>query len=170
MRKIVLPVLLSSAVVLFSCNDESNTDNNNNNADTSATTENNNAATNNVLTKTITLSPSEEVPPNNTSGTGTANVTYNKDNKMLTYTLSWSGLTGEATMAHIHGTAAKGANAGPRRDLTGMLQKSASGSLTDSVMVDGNEIKEDSLLQGFYYFNIHTKANPGGEIRGQITF
>lgn len=37
-------------------------------------------------------------------------------------------------------------------------------------MVDGSAIKEDSLMAGMYYFNIHTAKYPGGEIRGQIEF
>jgi hypothetical protein len=41
---------------------------------------------------------------------------------MLSYTVNYSGLTGDATMAHIHGTAAKGANSGVKRDLTPMLK------------------------------------------------
>ena len=42
------------------------------------------------------------------------------------------------------------------------------GNFNRSVAVDGQAIKEDSLLLGYYYFNIHTSNNPGGEIRGQI--
>lgn len=167
MKKVFLPAMLISAVVLLACNDQSTADNNT--TDTPAT-ETTTSATSNVMTKMLTLTSAEEVPPNTSTGTGTADVTYNKDNKMLTYKLSWSGLTGEPTMAHIHGTSPKGANSGPRRDLTPYLQKSASGSFSDSVMVDGKEIKEDSLLLGFYYFNIHTAAHPGGEIRAQIEF
>lgn len=126
-------------------------------------------AANPVMTKTIQLSAGEEVPANNSTATGTADVTYNKDTKTLTYSVNYSGLTGDATMAHIHGTAAKGANAGVSHDLTGVLEKKAAGKFTDSVVI-GDKIKEDSLLTGFYYFNIHTKKNPGGEIRGQIEF
>jgi hypothetical protein len=37
-------------------------------------------------------------------------------------------------------------------------------------VVDGVRIKEDSLLMGFYYVNIHSATFPGGEIRGQIEF
>jgi hypothetical protein len=73
-------------------------------------------------------------------------------------------------MAHIHGTAAKGANAGVKVDLTPKLEKETSGGFTDSVKIDDNGISEDSLMQGFYYFNVHTPKNPGGEIRAQIEF
>lgn len=122
-----------------------------------------------VSTKTITLSSSQEVPANDSKGTGTADVTYNKDTKTLIYTVNYSGLTGDAQMAHIHGTAAKGANAGVAHDLTPLLKKTTSGNFSDTVKV-GDKINEDSLLLGLYYFNIHTKKNPGGEIRGQIEF
>ncbi|MEO8584283.1 MAG: CHRD domain-containing protein [Flavitalea sp.] len=126
------------------------------------------AASDNVVKKQLDLSASQEVPANTSKGKGTADVSYDKTSHMLTYTINYSGLTGAATMAHIHGTAPKGANAGVKRDLSGFIQKADSGSFTDSVMVDGNAIKEDSLMSGFYYFNIHTAANPGGEIRTQI--
>ena len=128
------------------------------------------AAGNNVMTTELQMKADQEVPANNSSGSGTADVTYNKDSKMLTYTLNWSGLTGKATMAHIHGTAPRGTNAGVKHDLTNVLKKETSGSFTDSVKIDASDIKEDSLLSGFYYFNIHTPANGGGEIRGQIEF
>ena len=121
------------------------------------------------MTKTLQLSSSQEVPANDSKGTGTADVSYNKETKMLTYTVNYSGLTGDATMAHIHGTAPKGTNAGVKKDLTPVLKKSASGSFVDSVQI-GDQIREDSLLSGMYYFNIHTKKNPGGEIRAQIEF
>lgn len=127
------------------------------------------APVNPVLTKTIQLSSGQEVPSNNSTATGSADISYNKDTKTLSYTVNYSGLTGDAAMAHIHGTAAKGANAGVVHDLTGVLQKAASGNFSDSVKV-GEKINEDSLLTGFYYFNIHTKKHPGGEIRGQIEF
>ena len=126
-------------------------------------------AANTTMTKSLQLTSAQEVPANDSKGSGTADVTYNKDTKTLTYTISYSGLTGNATMAHIHGTAPKGQNAGVKKDLTDVLKKSASGSFTDSVKI-GDNIQEDSLLSGMYYFNIHTKKNPGGEIRAQIEF
>ena len=45
-----------------------------------------------------------------------------------------------------------------------------SGTFTNSFMVDGVAVKEDSLLNGYYYMNFHTTTYPGGEIRGQIEF
>jgi hypothetical protein len=36
--------------------------------------------------------------------------------------------------------------------------------------VDGVAVREEDLLNGMYYINIHTATYPGGEIRGQIVF
>ncbi len=118
----------------------------------------------------IPITGAQEVPPKETEAHGTANVSYNKCDKMLTYTISWTNLTGEPVGSHIHGTAPRGVNAPVKHDFTSLIPKTISGTFTNSVRVDGIAIKEDSLLAGFYYFNIHTPKFPGGEIRGQIEF
>jgi hypothetical protein len=171
MKKIFQTALVGIVSLCVSCNDAGN-DSEASGADTSMSSADTAAAApaaSSTVMKTLQLTSAQEVPANNSTGSGTADVTYNKDTKTLTYTVNYSGLTGDATMAHIHGTAAKGANAGVKQDLSGVLKKAASGSFTDSVKV-GDGIKEDSLLSGFYYFNIHTAKNPGGEIRAQIEF
>lgn len=118
----------------------------------------------------LVLSGAQEVPAKMGTGAGTADVSYNKSTRLLTFTLNWQSLTGAPTGSHIHGVAARGANAGVKYDFFTQLPSALSGSYSGSVMVDGTKIKEDSLLMGFYYFNIHTATNPGGEIRGQIEF
>ncbi len=171
MKKILQTTMIGFLVIVVACNDSAgNKTDDSTKTDTPAVTnDNSTAATSNVMTQTtLPMKPDQEVPANNSSASGTADVTYNKNTKMLTYTLNWSGLTGKATMAHIHGTAPRGTNAGVKHDLTNVLKKETSGSFTDSVKIDASDIKEDSLLSGFYYFNIHTPANPGGEIRAQI--
>lgn len=161
------PLMIVLLVAFVSCNDATNQGEND--MDTAMVTDNSTAMSN-VVTKSITLSSDQEVPANSSPATGTADISYNKDSKTLTYTITYSGLTDKASMAHIHGTAAKGANSGVKHDLTGVLQKETSGTFTDSVKIDASGIAEDSLMSGFYYFNIHTPKNPGGEIRGQIEF
>jgi len=173
MKKILQPVMNGVFIILAGCNGGSGTTTTTDTTKTDSpavTSTNTMAAGNNVMTTELQMKADQEVPANNSSGSGTADVTYNKDSKMLTYTLNWSGLTGKATMAHIHGTAPRGTNAGVKHDLTNVLKKETSGSFTDSVKIDASDIKEDSLLSGFYYFNIHTPAHPGGEIRAQIEF
>lgn len=173
MKTFFLSAMISSLVLMSACNNaESNgTNGDSSNASMSESSSNNSSSSNNLVSKKgIPLSSKQEVPNNSSPATGTADVSYNKDNKMLTYTINWTGLTNKPTMAHIHGTAAKGVNAGVKHDLSKSLPKAAAGNFSDSVKVDGVAIKEDSLLGGFYYFNIHTPKNPGGEIRGQIEF
>lgn len=166
MKNFLVPAICSTLFALTACNDQGSSTTKD--MDSSAATPAPAAAENMTMQKTLTLSGAQEVPANNSTATGTADVSYDKGTHMLKYTINWKGLTGDATMAHIHGTAPKGENAGVKRDLSTYLQKDESGSFTDSVMVDGATIKEDSLLSGFYYFNIHTAKHPGGEIRAQI--
>lgn len=118
----------------------------------------------------LPLSGIQESPQRITAATGTADVSYNKTTKMLTFTMNWFNLSGVPIGAHIHGTAPRGTNAGVQFDLTSLIPKTTTGTLTTSVPVDGVKIKEEDLLNGLYYLNIHTVANPGGEIRGQIEF
>lgn len=123
-----------------------------------------------VTKKALPLSGAQEVPVKTTEASGKVDVSYNKSNHMLTYTVSWSMLTGTPTGSHIHGTAPRGVNAGIKHDFFSLFPKTTSGTFTNSVLIDGVAIKEDSLLNGFYYMNIHTAMNPGGEIRGQLEF
>lgn len=118
----------------------------------------------------LPLSGSQETPAKQTQATGWADVSYNKTTHLLTFTLNWANLTGIPTGAHIHGTAARGTNAGIKFDFFSLIPKTTTGTFSSSVAVDGISINENDLLNGLYYFNIHTPLNPGGEIRGQIEF
>lgn len=120
--------------------------------------------------KGLLLSGVQEVPARATVASGVLDVSYNKKTKMLYYTVSWSNLTGIPVGAHIHGEAARGVNAGVKHGFTDQIPKTVSGSFTNSVLVDEVAIKEEGLLNGLYYVNIHTAMFPGGEIRGQIEF
>jgi hypothetical protein len=104
-----------------------------------------------------TLDGASEVPAN------TADIDYDAASKKLTWKLTYSGLTGPATAAHFHGPAEAGKNAGVAVAIPGATASPAEGSatLTDAQAAD--------LIAGKYYVNVHTAANPGGEIRGQVT-
>ncbi len=117
----------------------------------------------------LALSAAQEVPATASTATGTMNVSYDKSTKVLVVSATWANLTADPVAAHIHGTAARGANAGVKVDFHDNVT-TATGTFNRSITVDEVAIKEDSLLNGFYYFNIHTPENKGGEIRGQIEF
>ena len=115
----------------------------------------------------LPMNGAQEVPAVSTSATGSMNVTYSQASKILTYTLTWSGLSGNASAAHIHGTAQTGVTAGVIQSFTGFPATPA-GTYSGTVYMDGIRMIESQLLSGEYYMNIHTAANGGGEIRGQI--
>jgi hypothetical protein len=108
-----------------------------------------------------TLNGASEVPPVTSPGTGTAVVALDTATKQISYTVTYSGLSGPATAAHIHCGAPAGANAGVavKFDSTASPIK-GTGTLTDAQLAD--------LQGGRCYVNIHTDANKGGEIRGQL--
>ena len=82
-------------------------------------------------------------------------------------------LYGTPTGAHIHGTAINRIDAKIVYDFTLQFFKTPTGFYSGAVIVDGSAIKEDSLLLGYYYIDIHTTRYPTPsrpEIRGQIEF
>jgi hypothetical protein len=107
------------------------------------------------------LKGSDEVPPNTTGGTGQVKATLDTTSKTFKYDVTYSGLTGPATMAHFHGPAGPGVNAPPiitMKTLASPIKGTA--TLTDAQITD--------LKAGNWYFNVHTAAHPPGEIRGQL--
>ena len=109
------------------------------------------------------LKGSNEVPPVNTPGNGTLTTTYDTASKKLSWRGSVSGLTGNPTAAHFHGPAEPGKNAGVLIPAPGV----ANGNFEGSTTLTDDQAK--ALTAGQTYFNIHTAANPGGELRGQVT-
>jgi hypothetical protein len=115
---------------------------------------------------TASIDGTQEVPPVTTTATGTGVFFLNASGSQLTYSITFNGLT--ATAAHFH-NGSTGAAGGVVRELTftngtasGVWSSAdASQPLTDLLLVE--------LLKGRLYVNGHTAANPGGEIRGQVT-
>jgi hypothetical protein len=111
-----------------------------------------------------TLNTASEVPAKTGDGSGTLAATLDTTTHELKYHVEFRGLSGPATAAHFHGPAEAGANAGPQVPVKGtMIDSPIEGTATLT------PAQEKDLLDGKWYFNIHTKANPGGEIRGQVT-
>src|SRR5260370_5110788 len=109
------------------------------------------------------LSATQEVPPNQSAGKGTAAITFDTEAKKLSWTVNYSGLSGPATAAHFHGPGEPGKNAGVAVAIPNAGSSPAEGSATLT------EAQAADLTAGKYYVNVHTAANPGGEIRGQVT-
>jgi hypothetical protein len=109
------------------------------------------------------LKASAEVPPKDSAGTGTLTARLNTETNEFTYHIEFSGLTGPVAAAHFHGPAAGGVNAKPQLPIKGTPIT----SLIDGKATLTAEQAKD-LADGKWYFNLHTAANPGGEIRGQI--
>ena len=116
-----------------------------------------------TLNFSATMTAASEVPSTTSAGSGDALATLDTATKALTYTVTFQNLTGPATAAHFHGPAAAGANAGVVVPLGNTPTSPIHGSkvLTDAQIAD--------LEAGKWYVNVHTAANPGGEIRGQVT-
>src|SRR5260370_14599068 len=70
----------------------------------------NSAAVAETITYKAVLNAQNQPTPNDSKGTGTAEVTYDSTSKTLTWTINFDGLTGPSTMAHFAGPAAPAAN------------------------------------------------------------
>ncbi|MCW5715173.1 MAG: CHRD domain-containing protein [Bauldia sp.] len=114
------------------------------------------------------LTGANEVPANTTTGTGEAWILIDPQNNSVRWYVTYDGLTGPVTGAHIHGPAGVDENAGVIIDLgTGdtvdRYNSPIQGEITD---LTAEQIAQGEA--GMWYVNIHTEANPAGEIRGQI--
>jgi hypothetical protein len=125
---------------------------------------------------TATLTGANEVPAVATTATGSA--TLSVSGAAITYQVNVIGLS-NALVAHIH-VAQAGANGPVRLNLcgTGAPEPACTSGTavlatgTNGTIVPPSAITFDSLLSamrtGGAYVNVHTSANQGGEIRGQI--
>ena len=121
----------------------------------------------NIYYGTLTMSGAQETPAVTTAATGTVEASYNKLTKTLSYKVTFSGLSGNATAAHIHGPGETGILAGVLQTFTGFPAKT-SGTYGGTLLFEEVKILEADLLANRYYVNIHTAANPNGEIRAQL--
>jgi len=114
------------------------------------------------VTYKATLDGKSETPPTASAGVGSLTAQFDPATKMLTWTITYSGLTGPATAAHFHGPAPVGKAAGVMVPIKSALDSPIQGSAT----LTDDQAK--ALMDGMMYFNVHTAANKPGEIRGQL--
>lgn len=114
------------------------------------------------------LNGANEVPPNTTGGTGEAWILIDPQNNTVRWTVTYDGLTGPATGAHIHGPAGPDANADVIIDLgtADTTDRYTSPIEGETTGLTAEQIAQ--AIEGLWYVNIHTEANPAGEIRGQV--
>lgn len=118
------------------------------------------AAGSKTVPYTATLRASAEVPPiKRPQAGGSFTGIYNTQTKMLSWTLRFHGLTGAATAAHIH-TGVAGEKGPVLVPLCGPCKSGQKGNALIGAGGAGLYLKA--------YVNVHTEANPDGEIRGQL--
>jgi hypothetical protein len=114
---------------------------------------------------TVPLTGAQQVPPVQTSGSGTANLTYDPQTRVVTWSITYNDLSSPATMAHFHGPAGPGKNAPVVIWLT-KRGGPVSSPITGQAKLTPAQAQQ--FMAGEWYINVHTTAHPGGEIRGQV--
>ena len=107
------------------------------------------------------LDGAQQTPPVITNAFGIATFALSKHNGKLIVRVVVDGLSGAIMGAHLH-SGAIGANGPVVLDLTSNINGN-----TIFASVDPSAILPD-LMTGNLYINLHTTANPNGEIRGQL--
>jgi hypothetical protein len=110
---------------------------------------------------TATLTGAQEVPPNGSSAIGAGTVIIDANTRLLRATVTTAGIMG--TGAHIHESPP--AVSGP---IVFPLNETSPGSGIWTTQATLTDAQLNALRSGNYYFNVHSAANPAGEIRGQI--
>jgi hypothetical protein len=114
---------------------------------------------------TGSLSAANEVPAVSAPGAmGAFTGSYNPSSMVLTYAITYSGLTGAATAAHLHVGNTKHKTAAPTVPFAN-VPSTASGMFGTATLTS---MQADSLKAGKLYTDIHTDTNKGGEIRSSL--
>ena len=112
----------------------------------------------------VPLTGAQQVPPVQTSGSGTASITYDPATRKVTWSVTYSGLSSATTMAHFH-QGAEGKN-GPVVVWLSKHGTTPKSPITGHATLTAAQAKQ--FTAGDWYVNVHTKDHPSGEIRGQV--
>ena len=116
-------------------------------------------------TSKVVLSGAQEVPAVSSAAKGVASLTYDPATRVITWTISYEGLSGPVTMGHFHGPAAQGESASPQIWLT-VKGAAVENPIKGQATLTPEQAQD--LAAGKWYVNLHTAAHPAGEIRGQV--
>ncbi len=109
----------------------------------------------------------QEAPPNDSTGTGHLEATLDTSANTLTWTCTYSGLTGAPFAAHFHGPVSY---VGTTSEENAPIQVGTPGNLASPfhgrATIDATQAED--LKIGRWYFNLHSPKYPGGEIRGPV--
>lgn len=105
------------------------------------------------------LTGAAQVPPVETAATGMADVTIDTEAMTMSWVVTTEGLSGDATAAHVHGPATAEETAPPVIDMSEAIMEGSAPITAEQWQM---------IQDGMTYVNVHTEANPDGEIRGQL--
>ncbi|MCB1975125.1 MAG: CHRD domain-containing protein [Burkholderiaceae bacterium] len=114
----------------------------------------------------VPLTGAQEVPAVQTPGQGNAALTYDASTRVVAWNITFSGLSSPATMAHFHGPALAGKNAGVKVGLSHKGSTEVVSPISGQATLSPDDAR--AFEAGEMYINIHTKEHPGGEVRGQV--
>ena len=124
------------------------------------------AATAKPVSFKVPLSGAQSVPAVDTSGAGSADLTYDPATREVTWNITYSGMSSPVTMAHFHGPAKQGQN-GPVVIWLSTQGSPPTNPITGKATLTPEQAKQ--FDSGEWYVNVHTESHPAGEIRGQVT-
>ena len=121
-----------------------------------------------TVVRSANLTGAQENPPNASTATGRGAVIVNPTTREITGGITFSGVTPTTGGHHIH-QAPAGNPTGNGGVIVGLILATGGGAATVPAGTVLTDAQYTALLAGELYFNVHTTAFPGGEIRGQIT-
>lgn len=119
----------------------------------------------NIVLFSGTMNGANEVPASPSTATGNVTGSFDRSTKILTLTISYTGLSSAIQMWHVH----KGAVGVSGPPLTGLDWGTMGASPWTWSSWPLDAAKEADLMNNLLYVNIHTVDHGGGEIRGQLT-